>query len=480
MHLTPTAIRIRKGTVVSLIALLTLGAVPLTQSNAPARAARDTRPNILLIYTDDQRWDEGTMAVMPKTRAIGRRGLRFEQAYIADPLCCPSRATIMTGRYSHNTGVHDNDGGFQLDQSTTVQARLEQAEYNTSIFGKFLNGRSWTSPSYFDRWLTLCGRETVGPTCDRRGRDYRKPRLNDQGVVRRFSGYVTDVLKKHAVAHLKSLESRDQTPWFMILAPNAPHLPSTPARRHEDAPIPEWGPSPAVLEDDVTDKPAWVEARSPADIDRMDRIRAKQLRALMAVDEMIGRVDEVLRNLRERANTLVIFLSDNGFSYGEHWMWGALWKRHPYTSAIKTPLYVRWPKVIEPRVTKRLVTNVDVAPTIYDAAGVDPPVEVDGRSLLSFRQQRRYVYLEHFEHGDSPPVPTWRSVRYEDHQYTEYYHPVDVPLEREYYDLENDPWQLVNLLDDGDPLNDPDTIGDAMLLERLSTCHGTTGSNACP
>jgi arylsulfatase A-like enzyme len=468
----PGEARAQKRALAFLTAAALLVWPQLGDPGTEARSApKKDRPNILIILTDDQRMGEGSMDVMPNARAIGRRGVVFREGYATNPLCCPSRASILTGRYAHNHGVVDNDSAALLDQDTTIQARLDRAGYETSIFGKWLNNLNGQTPMHFDRWLVQT-----------KPQDYTNVEFNNQGKVKEFPGYITDVLRRKSVTYLKSLERKDDKPWFMFLTPLAPHPPAKPAKRHTEAPIPEWDPNPASTEDDVSDKPPWVQARNPSPLGTIAGVRAKQLRSLLAVDQMIGRIDRLLRNLDEKRDTLVFFLSDNGFAYGEHYMYGSgTWKNHPYTSSIKVPFMMRWPAVTIGGNSRRLVTNVDVAPTVYDAVGVDPPVEVDGRSLLDKSWQRRFIFLEHQLNPDSPVIPRWGSVLYKDHQYIEYYEGLgDIPIFMEYYDHEADPWQLENLLGDEDPLNDPEIVSEHLLVMRLWTCHGTSGDNPCP
>jgi arylsulfatase A-like enzyme len=141
---------------------------------------------------------------------------------------------------------------------------------------------------------------------------------------------------------------------------------------------------------------------------------------------------------------------------------------------------MRWPKEIEPKTSKRMVTNVDIAATIYDAAGVKPPLRLDGRSLLSSDWSRRFVFLEHAQNPNLPTIPAWRSVRSKTDQYIEYLDTEGEVTFREYYDLEADPWQLENLLGNLNPLDDPDVSDEHDLVTRLSTCRGTSGRNPCP
>jgi arylsulfatase A-like enzyme len=468
VKIVPVRARLGKVALASLVTA-TLVLAPQLEETGAARARKRGRPNVLIFITDDQRVGEGSLEVMPNTRAIGNKGIFYRNGYVTNPLCCPSRASIMTGRYSHNHGVVDNDTPENLDQRTTIQYRLHKVGYDTSIFGKYMNAYS-ASPRFFDRWFVHRGLKY-----------YRDPKFNDQGRRRRIQGYVTDILKKKSISYLESLERRDKKPWFMLVAPIAPHVPAIPAKRHKDSPIPEWDFNPAILEDDVSDKPPWVQLRDPPSLNRMSALRARQLRTLMSVDQMVGRLDKKLRNLDEKRDTLVIFISDNGFSLGEHRMDKGMVKKHPYESSVKVPFIVRWPAEMKSTTSRRLVSNVDIAPTVYDAARVQPPVEVDGRSLLDRTWQRQFLFLEHYENlGAIDDIPDWGSVLYRDHQYVEYRDDLGVPQYREYYDLISDPWQLENLLGDDDLLNDPNTVGDTLLVRQLWTCHGTSGDNPCP
>jgi arylsulfatase A-like enzyme len=195
----------------------------------------------------------------------------------------------------------------------------------------------------------------------------------------------------------------------------------------------------------------------------MRDIRARQLRTLMSVDDMVGRVMTVLSNLNE--NTLAIFTSDNGYQWGEH---GLTNKTTPYTPSIMVPFLVRWPGHVAPSSKDgRLVSLIDIAPTVAQAAGLVPDPMMDGRSLFS--SARDHILTEFFT-WPGYVVPTWASVRTNTYQYVEYYDGGSVTF-REYYDLAADPWQLVNLLRDGDPSN-PDLTAPKALVAAAKVCAG--------
>jgi arylsulfatase A-like enzyme len=236
-----------------------------------------------------------------------------------------------------------------------------------------------------------------------------------------------------------------------------------------------------VFEANRSDKPPYVREQDTT-LSKAKEIRRKQLRTEMAVDGLVAKLDRRLRRLNERKNTLVIFVSDNGYAWGEHGLIGSHFsKNSPYTESIRVPMLMRWPKGLESGKSKRLTTNVDIAPTIYDATGVEPATEPDGRSLLDKSWQRNTIFLEHFlSPKDGPQVPAWGSVRGHDYQYVETYDENGVLSFTEYYDLEEDHFQRRNLLMDDDPTNDPNFVDEHLLVDRFSTCRGTDGDNPCP
>jgi arylsulfatase A-like enzyme len=434
---------------------LFLASVGLLAGSLAARPARSQeppaeRPNILIILSDDQR-AEGTMHVMPRTqRVLGSAGTEFEQFYATTPLCCPSRATLLTGRYAHNHFVQNNLLGRNLDQESTIQYYLHRAGYKTAIAGKFLNGWpvKFLRPPYFDRWATTHG-------------GYYGKTFNINGTVRRVQKYSVDFIRQQAVKNLRTFERSDDTPWFMYLAPAPPHSPYIAEPKFARWGVGDWEPSPAVTEEDRTDKPLYVQ-QSRQGIGRARVIRERQLRTLYSLDELVAGVHRNLRALGEDRDTLMIFLSDNGQNWGEH---GLNSKRVPYTPAIQVPFLIRWDGHVAAGATDdRLAAMVDVMPTLLDAAGLvpDQASPLDGRSLFA-PERRERLLIEHWTQPDKS-VPDFASTRTSSYQYIEYYDSNGLVIDSEYYDLASDPWQLVNLLRDTDPTNDPSP----QLLEQLS------------
>lgn len=439
-----------------VVTMLSLGAAA-TPGNAAA-----ARPNVLIIVTDDQR--TGMLKVMPSTvHWFWRGGMTFTRAYVATPLCCPSRASIFTGQYAHNHGVKDNSKHTgALPQDLTLQRYLSDGGYTTAIVGKYLN--SWRvrrNPPHFHRWATV------------RGNSYANARFNLDGTFSTVDGYVTNVIATRAVHVLRSFERSDSQPWFLYIAPTAPHRPSTPAPQYAGTAVPEWTLDPAVAEVDRTDKPIWVrDRRTP--LAKLHAHRADQLRTLMSVDDLVGEVFETLGSLRERRRTIAFFLSDNGYLWGEH---GLASKRQPYTGSIKIPLLMRWPGHVPPHsLDRRLASTVDIAPTILDAANIAPVAPMDGRSLLR-TWRRKHLFIESFKDKQYQWIPEWESIRTERFQYVEYYtDDRSSIIFREYYRLDRDPWQLTNVLNDADPANDPPVGWLHRLLQLNRACSGSS----CP
>jgi len=429
--------------------------------------AREGPPNVLIIVTDDQR--VGTMSVMRETLEwFGDGGVEFPAAVATTPVCCPSRASIMTGRYTHNHGVENNHEPKSLDQRSTVQRYLSDAGYLTGIAGKFFN--NWnlpTPPPYFNRWSI----QATG---------YEDARFNVDGRVGPVSGYSVDIVAEQALRYLRSFEQQDSAPWFLYVAPFAPHGPFRPAERHRHARVPEWTGNPAYEEADRSDKPPWVRAQVVGGA-RVRNNRQGQLRSLLSVDELVDAVMRQIADDGERNQTLAFFLSDNGFFWGEH---GVGDKRLPYLQAVNVPFFARWPGHLSAGLhDDRLVGNVDVMPTILEAAGItpDPRYPIDGRSLLG--QTERDHILTEYSFDEATALPPWASYLDGQRQYSEYYGDDGEVIYREFYDLKDDPWQLLNLLGDSDSGNDPSPAEVARLaaiLARDRRCVGTEGPDACP
>jgi N-acetylglucosamine-6-sulfatase len=409
--------------------------------NAEAQA----RPNVVLVLTDDQRWD--TLNVMPTVQSrLVARGVTFRNAFATNALCCPSRATFLTGQYSHSTGVYLNTGprggAGAFDDSSTIATWLHDAGYTTALVGKYLNGYVGpTVPPGWDRWVAFSGSQS-----------YYSYRLSIDGTTVEYgdfpTDYSTDVFAEEAEAFIRSADR----PFFLHFSPNAPHfrqgndLEVLPAARHEDAfaSLPPWRP-PNYNETDVSDKPNWLRLKTPSiPPDRQakgDTFRQEQMEALLAVDEAVRRIVDALANTGQLADTMIVFASDNGNDWGEHRRFSKL---VPYEASIRIPLVVRYDRLIgSARSDGRLAVNVDVAPTFAAVAGAAAP-GAEGRSLLPLLTSpggpwRRDFLLEHLG-ANGALIPTYCGIRSETHTYVQY-----VTGEEEIYDLGADPYQLQNL-----------------------------------
>jgi arylsulfatase A-like enzyme len=443
-----------------LVLLVILSPTPHSQ----AQAAVD-RPNVLIILTDDQR-ASGTLSVMPHTRGLFREGgTKYANALATTPWCCPSRSSIFSGQYVHNHDVRSPADLARFNHRNTIQHELKAAGYLTAITGKFLNRWTTDPPPYFDRWATF-----VHPP------DYFNSTFNVDGSTREVSTYSTTYLSQKALEFLEAFESEDTTPWFMQVSPFAPHGAPVPEGRFEAAELPAWRMSPATLEPSLRDKPSFVNQAketgfgSPYDLAAVARFREHQLRTLLSVDEMVAHIFDRLEALGEADNTLAFYLSDNGIHWYEHEQWG---KRLPYDQSVKIPLLTRWPGHFEPgALSKKIVANIDIAPTIFEAVDVTPSYPVDGRSLLS--SDRKWLLTEYWL-SDPPDIPTWASVWSPGRVYTRYTLPTGGLL-REFY-KKNDPWQLHNVYRDGIAGNEPrqEALLDSLLRNALS-CKGAS----CP
>jgi arylsulfatase A-like enzyme len=454
---------------------LLLAAV-LTVAALPAAPAASAAPNVLVIVTDDQR---AGLVAMPFTKQIFQRsGVRFPLAYVTDPLCCPSRASIMTGRYPHNTGVKSNaehpdlgvGGASALDPSTTVQRYLHDAGYATALFGKYLN--HWdlsVPPPYFDEYVMVRTQGDYFHNLVSVGSAGVPPSLYETSGT-----YSTSLIRRRAARFIRA-HADESRPFFLYVAPNAPHAPFTAEESYAGDTFGKWRGNPAVGEADKSDKPLYVQDAS-ATLAAGRSIRTRQYRTLESVDDLVEALYTELRTAGEARDTLTFFVSDNGYLWGEH---GLTAKDAPYIPSVKVPFLARWPAgpLAGGTVDVRAAANVDVAPTILDAAGLPLPPEIDGRSLL-LRWDRPRQYTEHWCNVDR--CLFWAAERTTAYHYIEYYDGPDFTTAavvfREFYDLESDPFELENLLGDADPANDPDVSAIAAELAADRSCMGSS----CP
>jgi arylsulfatase A-like enzyme len=418
-------------------------------SGSSGPKAHPAAPNIVLILTDDQRWD--TLQAMPAVQQLlVLRGVTFSNAFVVNSLCCPSRASILTGGYSHTTGVYANggkDGGFEVfDDSSTIATRLQDKGYETGFFGKYLNryGGAYVPPGW-DRWFAFSG-VTRRP----RPSAYVDFTVNDGGKLVPYKGasnYSTDLLASVATEFIRD---GDQ-PLFLFFSTAAPHEPSPPPPRYARSfsDLPAWRPK-SYNEADVSDKPSWLRAVPRLDPERKaeeDALRRNQYGALLAVDDAVRKIIITLRETGMLQNTLILFMSDNGESWGEH-RWTN--KLAAYEEDIRIPFVLRWDaRVPVAQTDSRLVTNIDVSPTFAAAAGVAPPA-ADGHSVLPLHPSswRRDFLVEHLPFGraqarDGPRPPAYCAVRNTRFAYVAY-----STHEEELYDLKHDPFELENVARD--------------------------------
>jgi arylsulfatase A-like enzyme len=408
----------------------------------PAAAQKPDPPDVVVIVTDDQRWD--TLWTMPVVRRelVGRGG-KFPNAFVVNPVCCPSRASILTGDYSHTTMVYRQAPPFGrsewFDDSSTLATWLDGAGYTTGLFGKYLDGYQHSAltgvvPPGWDRWVAFVRAAYL---------DYK---LTFDGEVRSFGSSPPDhstlVLEREAVEFVEGAEG----PIFLVFAPAAPHAPAIPAPGDAAAfgDLPDARP-PSFDEVDLSDKPAWVRelpALEPADEEAIDAFRRDQYRSLLSVDRAVGAILGALERTGRLENTLIVLTSDNGIHHGEH-RWTK--KEAPYEESIRVPLVVRWDAADWPVPARPdgLALNIDLAPTIAEIAGVVPPRPPDGRSLVPLLAGRAERWREDFlvEHLENTnPVPTFCAVRSATAKYVRY-----ATGEEELYDLVADPFELENL-----------------------------------
>jgi len=427
--------------------------------------------------TDDQTLDE--MRVLPKTQALlGQRGTTFANSFVSNSLCCPSRATFLTGQYPHNHGVLLNsgpNGGYQrLDSSNTLPVWLQDAGYYTAHIGKYLNNYGVDSPAPPPGWSHWFG--LIDPTTYKLY-DYV---VSDDGVPVSHgddpADYQTDVLAAEAESVLRSRAGAGQ-PFFVTVAPMAPHLeqikggqqPPRPAPRHAGRFANEPMPArPSFSEPDVSDKPAHIRRLPPLSSNKATRevsVYRARLASLLAVDDLVERLVGALADTGQLDRTVVIFTSDNGFLLGEHRIVDQ--KYYPYEESIRVPLIIRGGG-FPVGTTSQPVSNIDLAPTIAALTGARPGRVMDGRPLLPLaldpqQGKERTLLIEGFGSGGAkPPFQAVRDPRW---LYVEY-----GKGDRELYNLEADPFELRSR--HAAPLLAPVRADLARRLARLRFCSG--------
>jgi N-acetylglucosamine-6-sulfatase len=480
---------------VAIAVLLLAGLVVVQRTLVGA----EPHPNIVVIMTDDQ--DPASVSSMPRVNELVRRpGVTFARHTVSYSLCCPSRATYLTGQLSHNHDVRSNVpplGGYgRLETNETLPVWLTRAGYVTSHIGKYLNGYDATShaarkgvPPGWKEW-----HGTVDPTTYR----YFGYVLNENGAIVPYGttarDYQTDTLTRKAVDFIRR-RSGDGRPFFLDVAYVAPHFelggaegrpvdglegrgdesvfgaPPVPAPRHRRMFAAARAPRPPSFDEaDVSDKPAYVRERArlaPEYIEKIDRWYRARLQALQAVDEGVAQIVRALDRAGVLDSTYVVFTSDNGWLQGEHRL--ALRKVDAYEQSTRVPLIVRGPDVARGSVVKDWTSNVDLPATILELAGAKreaPTFPFDGRSLASYLSRPQTIAGRVVFHEVFARDQTYTAVRAGRWKWVEY-----TSGDRELYDLLADPNELHNLAKDVRTATVRSALADA--LAKMRACRGS-------
>jgi len=413
---------------------------------AYADSGRSNRPNIAFILVDDMRWDALGCTGQPFVKTPGidrlaREGALFSNFFVTTPLCSPSRASFLTGRYVHAHGVLTNqDNNVLSHQLVTFPKLLHDAGYETAYIGKWHMGDDDSPRPGFDRWVSFKGQGV-----------YVDPQINVDGQAEKRTGYITDLLSDFAVEFVKKPHAG---PFALYLSHKAVHAPFTPAERHKGLYADDSIPRSPNIEDNLEGKPALTRLVDGKPLVRqgtaaIEKLIRNQLRDLTAVDEGVVRILKALEESGQLDNTMVVFTSDNGYFWGEHSLGD---KRWAYEESIRGPLIIRYPKLIKAgtRIAEDAL-NVDLAPTFLALAGVSPPENMHGRSLLPLlqgtaKEWRKSILFEYFGDIAHPRTPNWQAVRTARWKYVHY---TDIKGMDEIYDLQEDPYELKNRI--GDP-----------------------------
>jgi len=503
------------------VAAITLaaGGIPPGPSGT-AHAARSVRPNIIMVRTDDQTLAQFSKKTMPQTaKLVGGQGTTFKNFIVTTPLCCPSRAAVMTGQYGHNSGVLGNHPGYPDLQGkrNVLPVWLQRAGYQTAHVGKFLNGYGHgpedvtdVAPGW-DQWFTLIhGPRYYGYTLSKNGHEVH--------FGNRPRDHVTRVLDREALRLLRK-DLKRKGPVYLQLDERAPHTSQgftrgrctkgTPQpdprdiHRFSGAPLPD---PPSFNEPDVSDKPSFIRDLPQISQSRIDNIRLRYqcgLASVRGVDRGMARIRDLLERTHELQRTVIIFTSDNGFFFGEHRLPGG--KFPPYEESIRVPLLIRVPRAFRggPRVAKvnKPTANIDLVPTILRLADARPCRSpghcrtLDGRSLVNLMRGRdgnwpahRGLLVELNDPTGVAGVCAYEGVRKRNDVFVRYTSLISqggsqctATGERERYDLSSDQFELQNQCFSGAPLSCPTDAKQTELdraFRRLRNCSGIRGRDS--
>ncbi|GAB3561054.1 sulfatase [Spirosoma luteolum] len=445
------------------------------QLHLPAGRPGASKPkNIIYILADDHRYDfmgfTGKVAGLktPNLDRLAAEGAHVRNAFVSTALCSPSRASILTGQYAHTHKVVDNFAPMTPGLKFFPQY-LRKAGYKTAFLGKWHMGNTDDAPQPgFDYWLSFKGQGV-----------YYNPTFNINGkqVTHGDSSYTTDLLTRYAVNWLNTLDKNK--PFCLYLSHKAVHADFQPARRHRGRyaamPInyPEsmyltatdtskrWGPVSSVnpetkaLKANLADMPSWVKQQRYSwhgvdylyhgSINFNDFYR-QYCETLLGVDDSVGQILTWLEANGQLENTMVVYMGDNGFSFGER---GLIDKRHMYEESMRVPLLVRCPAVVKPGTTlNQVIQNIDLAPTFLAYAGLPKPAQMQGNSFLPMLKGepvawRDRAFYEYYWEADFPQTPTMFGVRNDRYKYIFNHGVWDA---NELYDLQNDPHEVNNLI----------------------------------
>jgi N-acetylglucosamine-6-sulfatase len=452
-------------------------------SDPPARPAAAQRPNVVVVLTDDLAWN--LVQYMPHVRQLQRRGSTFSRYFVTDSLCCPSRSSIFTGRFPHDTGIFTNmgaDGGFQAFlnkgwESNTYATALAPLGYRTGFGGKYLNGylpRTRHVPPGWTDWRTA-------------GNAYGEfnYNLNENGALVHYGttpgDYLTDVLATKGSAFINQAAAANK-PFVLELATFAPHAPYTPAPRDANKFPGLRAPRPPSFNRANVNPPPWLRGHprlTPQQVAGIDAAFRKRAQSVQAVDALIGKIEATLRARGLAQNTYIVFSSDNGYHMGEHLLNPG--KMTAFDSDVRVPLIVAGPGVPAGRTISRIAANVDLYPTLVQLAGGTPSPSVDGRSLVPLLHGQRVprwrtaALIEHHgpdQNGGDPDHPaagsgnptSYEAIRTPNAVYVEYR-----GRAREYYRIDRDPFERVNVFS---RLSRRDRASLHATLTALANCHG--------
>ena len=460
-----------------------------------------SRPNIIVIMTDDldelllqTALDTGLLPKLEQTFVSS--GVNMTNSFVSNSECCPSRATFLSGQYTHNHGVLTNTSPFaypSFDDSSTIATWLNDAGYLTGFTGKYLNGyrsqkdlnddgdfddpgeQGYIPPGWF-WWQSLLDPSTYDV--------YGYSILNSLtgGIEYYPDRYQTEVLAEKAVSFIDTVESEnDAAPFFLWVSTMAPHSEESPETvlcqvdtgslvidLGTIRPAPTYDGTASMItlpktaafnESDISDKPGWLQnfvskQLNANEISCIQDIFRDKLESLLSVDDLISDILDALDRNGETSETVIIFTSDNGFHYGQHRL-ARPSKTYPYEESIRVPLYIRDLSINEARSIDLAALNNDMAPTFIDLAGGIPAQSIDGRSLLPAlaatppASWRNRILIEHFYKFVVPTYAAIRSVSGTKFTYVEYKSATGpdgewlgcIPGSCEWYMLDNDRFQ---------------------------------------